>query len=95
MVLARKPLIASFVFALVGGIAGTASAQSLVPPGVWGYGWGEFPYWLKPTYGYPYEEMTVRPQLPPVVCGYQPTPVYDVKKPHKVIGYSQTYVCGP
>ncbi len=57
-----------------------AVAQSLVPPGVYGYGWGEFPYWLKPTYDYSYEAMTVRP---PVVCGYRPTPVYSVKRPTK------------
>jgi len=91
-------ILTASLMAIVAGLVASSSpalAQSLVPPGVYGYGWGEYPYWLKPTYGYPYEELTVRPQLPPVVCGYQPTPVYDVKKPHKVIGYSQTYVCGP
>jgi len=97
MVSLRKALTLC-LFTVSGGVAlfsDAATAQSLVPPGTYGYGWGEFPYWLKPTYGYPYEELTLRPQLPPVVCGYQPTPVYDVKKPHKIIGYSQTYVCGP
>ncbi len=69
-----------------------AAAQSLVPPGVYGYGWGEFPYWLKPTFDYSYEETTGRPL---VVCGFHPTPVYSVRRPHKIIGFSVSYICGP
>ena len=79
-----------------------ANAQDIVPPGVYGYGWGDQPYWLKPSFDYSYELNQApayeRNETYPYhgkICFNEKWPVYSRSAPHRYLGVKSAYVCRP
>ncbi len=87
----------ALLFALVACLASLASptnAQYLVPPGFYGYGWGEHPYWLDPTFDYAYELKQTR-DYDKVICLNEERPIYSHRAPYRFLGVKGDYVCRP
>jgi hypothetical protein len=70
-----------------------ANAQNIVPPGFYGWGWGDQPYWLKPTFDYSYEAQTGRSDK--TVCMNEDQPVYSRSNPPRFLGVKSVSVCKP
>jgi hypothetical protein len=70
-----------------------ANAQNIVPPGFYGWGWGDQPYWLKPIFDYDYETQTGHSDK--TVCMNEDQPVYSHSNPPRYLGVKSVYVCKP
>jgi hypothetical protein len=87
----RNAVLLALVACLVS-LALGANAQNIVPPGFYGWGWGDQPYWLKPTFDYSYETQTGHSNT---VCMNEDQPVYSRSNPPRYLGVKSVYVCKP
>jgi hypothetical protein len=90
---ARNVLLLALV-ACLAPLASPADAQYLMPPGFYGYGWGEHPYWLDPSFEYSYEADRSR-EYPRDSCLNEEVPIYDRRAPYRYLGVKDVHVCRP